>query len=164
MPYFIFLIFLAFATAVTVTSQQLDFDLYLPVMGLSILIGQIAIFCFTSGAVLLNSCEKKSGMKIIHYGISFSLIVITSIYYLYNSLDPKYYKINALYIIGTWFSITTFDAVFKFIRIGLLNINSDKESVVKSTRFISAFTLILCLFGGYILFTYFLNIDLKINL
>ncbi|WP_180190242.1 hypothetical protein [Acinetobacter sp. YH01009] len=165
MPYIIFLIFLAFATAIAVTSDQLNFDLYLPILALAILLGQISIFCFTSGATLLKGGNKRTGSKNIHYGISLSLVVLTSIYYLYSSvLDPKLNNITAIYIFGSWFAITSFDACFKFVKVGLLNSKSDSHNVVKATRVVSAVTLILCLVSCFLFFQFFLNIDLKIDL
>lgn len=165
MPYIIFLIFLAFATAVAILSQQLSLNLYLPVLALSIIVGQVTIFCFTTGAVMILSEEKRSGVRLVHYGISLGLIAITSAYFLFSSVvDVKVHDITVMYILGTLFCITSFDAVFKFVKVGILNINSSCPVVVQSTRMVSMITIMVGLLVTYLVCKYFLNVDLKINL
>lgn len=161
MPYLIYLIFLAFATAVIMVKQAYVLNIHLLCMGIIVIIGQIAIFCFINAAINFNSEKQhRNAIKTLHYGATFSLIVCTTLVYLYkNVLHRQEYLTTAIYFLGTWFAITLFDSIFKFFKVGILNSKKESVELVHATRKVTMVTLAVCMFGYYLFSKYVLNID-----
>lgn len=161
MPYLIYLMFLAIASAVILVKKAYGLNIQLFAMGIVVIIGQLAIFCFINAAININNEKQhRNAVKTLHYGASFSLIVVTTQVYLYKYvLHKQEYLTMAIYFLGTWFAITLLDSVFKLIKVGIFNSKKDSAEVVNSTRKVTVITLAICMFGYYLFSKYALNIN-----
>ena len=132
MPYLIYLMFLAFASAVILVKKAYGLNIQLFAMGIVVIIGQLAIFCFINAAININNEKQhRNAVKTLHYGASFSLIVVTTQVYLYKYvLHKQEYLTMAIYFLGTWFAITLLDSVFKLIKVGIFNSKKDSAEVI----------------------------------
>lgn len=161
MPYLIYLMFLAFATAVILVKKTYGLNIHLLCMGVIVIVGQLAIFCFINAAINYNNEKQhRNAVKTLHYGTSFSLIVCTTLVYLYKYvLHRQEYLTMAIYFLGTWFAITLFDSIFKFIKVGILNSKKESVEVVHATRKVTMVALAACMLGYYLFSKYALNIN-----
>ncbi len=91
--------FLAFASAVILVEEAYGLNIQLFAMGIVVIIGQLAIFCFINAAININNEKQhRNAVKTLHYGASFSLIVVTTLVYLSKYvLHKQEYLTMAIY-------------------------------------------------------------------